>query len=460
MMDGRIKWLAVLLVTVWNVAACGERTGESLPTDPHESTKAIPRIPYSEATKISFTERFGNYSDGRYQVDITATKESIQFRCIKGDALREDEEEIIEREFECGQGDWDDLIAVFDDNHVNTWKEQGDYLNQSYGQPGIFEEWPEVDFVSEGDFFNITDGNLACPEAKPPYFYGIDQNEKKFRSDYRGSLEIYTNNDETPYLLAYESYGVPKEYNRFRKDFWDLIVGNTGIPDWRLELGDWGRENLYKKCPYMMQEEQEKQIRYFSLLENYGCEENSSTSAVSLVYDGGEQSILYEYDFQGKIYSVGKSRQPVLYSERKPAVTGGISMVDEVPEIPEGLSEIIERYGVGSWGTKTGGTGYVRQGEFYNIENAKKVEDKNEQALRSGYGALIHVVYTDGDHVEVQLENGQLPEAYNDFRNELWDYMIPYMNKGRGEGEQIPDWRDMIDQWGEENLRSKYPYIR
>ena len=301
MMDGRIKWLAVLLVTVWNVAACVERTGESLPTDPHESTKAIPRIPYSEATKISFTERFGNYSDGRYQVDITATKESIQFRCIKGDALREHEEEIIEREFECGQGDWDDLIAVFDDNHVNTWKEQGDYLNQSYGQPGIFEEWPEVDFVSEGDFFNITDGNLACPEAKPPYFYGIDQNEKKFRSDYHGSLEIYTNNDETPYLLAYESYGVPKEYNRFRKDFWDLIVGNTGIPDWRLELGDWGRENLYKKCPYMLQEEQEKQIRYFSLLENYGCEENSSTSAVSLVYDGGEQSILYEYDLQGKI---------------------------------------------------------------------------------------------------------------------------------------------------------------
>lgn len=88
------------------------------------------------------------------------------------------------------------------------------------------------------------------------------------------------------------------------------------------------------------------------------------------------------------------------------------------------------------------------------------MEDKNEQALRSGYGALIHVVYTDGDHVEVQLENGQLPEAYNDFRGELWDYMLPYMNKGRGEGEQILDWRDMIDQWGEENLRSKYPYIR
>ena len=120
MMDGRIKWLAVLavlLVTVWNVVACGERTGESLSTDLQESTKAIYPIPYSEATKISFTERFGNYSDGQYQVDITATKKSIQFRCIKGDALREHEEEITEREFECGQGDWGDLIAVFDDNH-------------------------------------------------------------------------------------------------------------------------------------------------------------------------------------------------------------------------------------------------------------------------------------------------------------------------------------------------------
>lgn len=80
--------------------------------------------------------------------------------------------------------------------------------------------------------------------------------------------------------------------------------------------------------------------------------------------------------------------------------------------------------------------------------------------MRSGYGALIHVVYTNGDHVEIQLENGNLPEAYNDFRDELWDYMIPYMNEGRAEEERIVDWRDLIDQWGEENLRLKYPYIR
>ena len=99
-------------------------------------------------------------------------------------------------------------------------------------------------------------------------------------------------------------------------------------------------------------------------------------------------------------------------------------------------------------------------GEFYNMENVKQVKDKNEQVLRSGYDALIHVVYTDGDHVEIRLENGRLPEAYNDFRDELWDYMIPYINEGRTEEERAVDWRDSIDQWGEGYLREKYPYIR
>ena len=80
--------------------------------------------------------------------------------------------------------------------------------------------------------------------------------------------------------------------------------------------------------------------------------------------------------------------------------------------------------------------------------------------MRSGYDALIHVVYTDGNHVELWLENGRLPEAYNDFRDELWDYMLSYMNEGKADDTQVVDWRDLIDQWGEEYLRKKYQYIR
>ena len=122
-----------------------------------------------------------------------------------------------------------------------------------------------------------------------------------------------------------------------------------------------------------------------------------------------------------------------------------------------------------SWESDIGGTGYVRQGEFYNVENARQDRARKEQilrsecnrlllqeqVLRSGYDALIHVVYTNGDHVEIRLENGRLPEGYNDFRDELWDYMIPYINEGVAEEKQAADWRDLIDQWGEEYMRER-----
>ena len=467
-MNKKLKWLAVLFVllaVVCNAADCASRIGLDgllFPgvRAPHEPTKPAPPIPYSKVTKISFFEIFGGHSGGRYLVDITATKETIQFRCIKGDVLREHEEEITERNFECGQSTWDKLLAIFNDNHVNSWKEQGYYLDQTFNQQAtLFVEWPEVEFVEEGGFFNVADSRSVFNLTYLPSYYGIDQNEKIFRSDYYGSFKLYTNNDENPsFRRVYESYGLPKEYNQFRKEFWDLIVGHTGLPDWRLELGDWGRENLYKKYPYMLQEGQEGQIRYFSLLENYGGKD--SAMGIALVYDGGRGSLLYRCCSYEKIYSVGKSGLPVLYCERASVPIWRLASEKEVPEVPEGLPEIIERYGVENWETESSGTGYVRQGEFYNIENAKQAKDKNEQVLRSGYDALIHVVYTDGRHVEIRLENGQLPETYNDFRDELWDHMILYINEGVAQEEQAADWRDLIDQWGEEYLREKYPYIR
>ena len=222
------------------------------------------------------------------------------------------------------------------------------------------------------------------------------------------------------------------------------------MPDWRHELGDWGRENLYKKYPYMLCEDQERKIRYFSLLENYGGKESSM--GISLVYDGGGKSILYRCFSDKKIYSVGKSGVPVLYCKRVYEPTGKLKSETEVLELPEGLPGILERYEVDKWEAETGGTEWVRQGEFYNIENAREVKNTREQELRSGYDALLHVVYTNGEHVEVQLENGRLPEAYNDFRDELWDYMIPYINEGKSEEKQVVDWREFIDQWGAEFL--------
>ena len=103
MMNKKLKWLAVLFVllaVVCNAADFASLIGlDGL------------LFPYSKVTKISFVERFGEYSSGRYVVEVTATRDLIEFRCIKGDALREHGEEITERKFECGQNAWDKLTC-------------------------------------------------------------------------------------------------------------------------------------------------------------------------------------------------------------------------------------------------------------------------------------------------------------------------------------------------------------
>ena len=441
--------LAVLLLAVCGAAACGRKEDGSDGAAKAETLKSMAQI-----KKVSFRETFGQY----FEVGVIATEEEILYTCSKQDVLGKTEPEVISKSFGCGHDTWWDLVSIYSHNLVFDWKEQEYYVNKCYGQePGQFEEYPEVEFLEEGDFFNIAGANSDLIQASPPDYYGIDQNEKRFRGDYSGHVEIYINDEDTLYTgRSYGSYGLPDEYGEFRREFWDLIIGHTGLSDWRFELGDWGRENLYAKYPYMLGEGEEREIRYFSLLESYGGKE--SALAVSLVYDGGEQSIRYRACSPPKTYSVDRSGQPVLYCGEQSLPWEGVEAVKNVSSVPGVLAELIQRYEVGSWENGVGGTEYVRQGGFYNIENAGLVEDTNERAFRSRYDALLHVVYTDGEHVEIQLENGGLPEAYNDFRDGLWDAMIPYVNEDQEA--EVPDWRDFIDPWGKEYMCIKYPYMK
>lgn len=221
---------------------------------------------------------------------------------------------------------------------------------------------------------------------------------------------------------------------------------------------------MYRLYPYMYSDTEDRQIRYFSLLESYGGR-NSAIQA-SLVYDGGENTVTYECAYPEKTYSVGRSGIPILYCDNQenygvPYDNGKIEASKEVTSAPEVLTDMIEKYGVDAWDTESAdsGNGYVRQGEFYNAKNAELAEDKNERVLRSGYDALLHVVYTNGEHTELWLQNGRLPYSYNDFRDELWDYFIPYVNQDVEAEEQATDWREHIDAWGEEYMHGKYPYM-
>ena len=439
--------LILLLLAVCGAAACG-RIEDGF----GEIEKAVTLKSMTQVKKVSFRETFG----ACFEVEVIATEDEILYRCSKQDVLGETEPEVTTKSFVCGHDTWWDLVMTYSHNYVFDWQEQEYYVNKCYGQePGLFEEYPEVEFLEAGDFFNIAGASPDLIQASPPGYYGIDQNEKRFRGDYSGHVEIYINDEDTLYTgRTYKSYGMPDEYSEFRREFWDLIIGHTGLSDWRFELGNWGRENLYAKYPYMLGEERE--IRYFSLLESYGGKE--SALAVSLVYDGGEQSIRYGVCSPPKTYSVDRAGQPVLYSGEQSLHWKGVEAVKNISSVPGALVELIQRYEVDSWEDGVDGTEYVRQGGFYNIENAKLVEDTNERAFRSRYDALIHVVYTDGEHVEIQLENGRLPEAYNDFRDGLWDAMIPYVNEDQEA--EVPDWRDFIDPWGKEYMCIKYPYMK
>ncbi len=109
------------------------------------------------------------------------------------------------------------------------------------------------------------DSNLAAKKKRSPLiFMGSIRMKKIFRVIIT-VREIYTNNDETPYLLAYESYGYQKNSNRFRKIFGISLWETQGIPDWRLELGIGEGRTCIKNALILMQEEAGKQIRYFSL---------------------------------------------------------------------------------------------------------------------------------------------------------------------------------------------------
>lgn len=439
--------LTVLLLAVCGAVACGRKEDGFDGAAKAETLKDMTQI-----KKVSFRETFG----GCFEVEVIATEDEILYRCSKQDVLGETEPEVTTKSFACGHDTWWDLVTAYNHNYVYDWQEQEYYVNKCYGQePGLFEEYPEVGFLEEGDFFNIAGASPDRIQANSSSYYGIDQNEKRFRGDYSGHVEIYINDEDTMYIgRTYKSYGLPDEYSEFRREFWDLIIGHTGLSDWRFELGNWGRENLYTKYPYMLGEE--KEIRYFSLLESYGGKE--SALAVSLVYDGGEQSIRYRACSPPRTYSVDRSGQPVLYCGEQSLPWEGVEAVKNVSSVPGALAGLIQRYEVGSWENGADGTEYVRQGGFYNIENAGLVEDINERAFRSRYDALLHVVYTDGEHVEIQLENGGLPEAYNDFRDGLWDAMLPDINEGQEE--KVPDWRDYIDQWGKEYMCIKYPYMK
>lgn len=152
--------LAVLLLAVCGAAACGRKEDGSDGAAKAEILKSMAQI-----KKVSFRETFG----GRFEVEVIATEDKILYRCSKQDVLGKTEPEVISKSFGCGHDTWWDLVSIYSHNLVFDWKEQEYYVNKCYSQePGQFEEYPEVEFLEEGDFFNIAGASPDLIQASPP----------------------------------------------------------------------------------------------------------------------------------------------------------------------------------------------------------------------------------------------------------------------------------------------------
>lgn len=500
----------MILSTVVLLAACGKKNE----TEPetivsHEGIKPpsdFVRNNYNDITKIMFQETFAPYKGVRVIVEVIITNTTITYSYMQ-DFPNELEtvENVWEKPF--NETEWEKMKRLLLDNQVGLWEYQLAYQNLLYrdDHPLDYKENRDADYRTQGQFFNI---------ASPFRYLGIDENEKAYRSGYEGGISIATNEEAEHYWgEIYRGYGLPPTYNQYADELWDYVIGYTGGKDWREELDSAGIEGMRLVYPYMEPDETaEPRIRYFSLLESYGGKD--AAVPILFVYDGGAPSFTYECLWGQKTYSMNEEGQPILYcDDPRFSISSREMMGKSYAYIQEGnpgvdmLEMLVDDYGVSGWSDQTSGKdgGYVEQGEFYNADNAKEVSDENQKRLRERYDALIHVVYSNGEHKEIRLENGKLPESYNQFRKELWDYFIPYIyrkeyqdikelyEQGKDGGEEYPrynvyfiqeymeneilggyweveelgweayleqeDWRNHIDDWGKEYMLQKYPYM-
>ena len=457
---------------------------------------------YSEIEKLTFEE---NYAYGlmanlytNINVKVIVTKEQISYT-MSSVFSEITEETTFTKSF--NEQSWEALFDIIKNHHLTDWDIKENYLYDNYSLgPTYHIKKKHVECVRQGDFFNLNPENI---------YLGMDQNELDFRSGYEGRVLFFLKDHMYPSSREYNSYGVPPNYNEFRQELWDFVIEYVGGRDWRIELGQIGKEVMYQTYPYMTQQKNEENpyqnIRYFSILENYGGKETGPK--VRFTYDGGKNSLLYTYpypyQFSAKLYSIDETGRSELYYDDSEVdfLTGDSFFIETIIGKEDvGLNHLLsllEQYQVLDWDSDSTNefySDYVNQGFFFNLDYLDLVEDEHEREFRSSYDTLINIICSDGTYKEIRLENGHLPQTYNEFRTELWDYFIEYNYRNQlgslytkyeqsgfddevlGDSydkyllENLKDvgwekflekreWRNYIDEQGYQFMLLKYPYM-
>ena len=472
---------------------------------------------YDEVKKVSFKENYAYGPSTNFKtninVEVTFTKEQLAYQ-ISPVFIDSTEPIVYETAFD-EQG-WESLLEIMKKYELADWDIAGNYLYRNYSAgPSHHIKKENVEYVRQGDFFNLNSEN---------FYLGIDQNELDFRCNYKGEMWTISEDEKRPFwvngasMREYSSYGVPPNYNEFRQELWDFVIEHTGGYDWRTELDQIGRELMYQTFPYMTElnsnESIYKNIRYFNIMVSYGGK--GAGQRVLFTYDGGSRTFNYLYPYVTRIatdiYSAVENGAKfsyfdttVSYFDLTPIIDlvtkymGLETIIDEDSSGLDDLLSLLEKYQVLEWEPKAGDTFYsgaVNEGDFFNIENLIDVEDENEKTFRSSCDVLINIICSDGTYREIRLQNGNMPQTYNQFHTEFWDLMLEYSYRnqlwrayeryeksgfseaalsqnelpdtielrrikeiGWDEFLEQQDWRHDIDEEGYKYMVLKYPYM-
>jgi len=459
---------------------------------------------YDEVKKVSFKENYAYGPSTNFKtninVEVTFTKEQLAYQ-ISPVFIDSTEPIVYETAFD-EQG-WESLLEIMKKYELADWDIAGNYLYRNYSAgPSHHIKKENVEYVRQGDFFNLNSEN---------FYLGIDQNELDFRCDYKGEMWTFSEDEKRPFwvngpsMREYNSYGVPPNYNEFRQELWDFVIAYTGGFDWRVKSDQVGQELMHQMFPYMTEQKSEENpyqnIRYFSIMESYGGKEIGPKAG--FIYDGGKNTFSYRYPNFGKLYSVAENKLPFLYYDDAgtnigtPNAFGTETIIDENEVGLETLKSLLEKYAVLEWEPNRIGefySAYVNQGTFFNVDNLTDIEDENEKWFRSSCDILINIILSDGTYKEIRLQNGKLPQTYNQFRVEFWDYFVDYCYRNEVESlyvkyeqsgfndevlgntydkyllENLKDvgwgkflekreWRNYIDEQGYQFMLLKYPYM-
>lgn len=338
---------------------------------------------------------------------------------------------------------------------------------------------PDANNTKRTEFYSLN---------KAKYYMGLGKDEFWYRTEtYMGELTHDNYESGQSPLLKYETTGVPDGYSELLDELWDFALSKVQAVDWRIIIDRGSKAGMLKKFPYMGKETagipDSSKMWYFSINEFFGGKEHGPGASMrcsridnyqpnpaeSIWYNTWYDTDLNLVDTAGNIQTYREADE---WFENKWTETEHIMPSYSADLNEEGkrkLAGILDKYQITAWQEPQYYQNqlepcHIEEGDFFNLIPNKQYEGISEQEIeiRSTFETFIYLYDTDGKRLRLHYDNTGLPENYNEFREELWNFVMEYRMEQsdyytmeepyKSDRKNKLDWRNQLDQWGRDHL--------